>query len=161
MGMSLGTLFFVGPVFTGSRILPFRLSIPGVDTTASPIFEIILVIEVSLKKKLEFVNFTFSQFLLMFPTNTMYSGVTCFFISSSLCGIIQVKVLQHQMETVTDGLKSNKEIDARLDTLIKSHSKIGQYVKDLDDLLAYTCLVEFLTFGLNILSLLFAITTVI
>lgn len=65
------------------------------------------------------------------------------------------------METVADGLKSNKEIDAKLDILIESHTRIVQYVKDLDGLLAYTCLVEFLTFGLNILSLLFAVTTVI
>lgn len=65
------------------------------------------------------------------------------------------------METVTDGLKSNKDIDARLDTLIRSHTQIGQYVRDLDNLLAYPCLVEFLTFAMNILSLLFAVTTVI
>lgn len=110
---------------------------------------------------IQFTEFHIQQFFLMFPTNIMYSGVTCFFISSSLCGIIQVKVLQHQMETVADGLKSNKEIDARIDILIESHTRIVQYVRELDDLLAYTCLVEFLTFGLNILSLLFAITTVI
>lgn len=90
----------------------------------------------------------------------MYSGVTCFFISSSLCGIIQVKVLQQQMETVADGLESNKEIDAKIDILIENHTRIVQYVKDLDDLLAYTCLVEYLTFGMNILSLLFAITVI-
>lgn len=108
-----------------------------------------------------YITFHILQFFLMFPTNIMYSGVTCFFLSSSLCGIIQVKVLQHQMQTVTEGLKSNQEIDAKLDILIRSHTRIAEYVRDLDNLLAYPCLVEFLTFAMNILSLLFAITTVI
>lgn len=85
---------------------------------------------------------------------------TCFFISSSLFATIQIKVLQQQLKTLSEYSSDIARMDERLNLLIRTQQNIIKYVKELENLVAYCCLAEWLPFGIMIVILLFFLSTV-
>lgn len=85
---------------------------------------------------------------------------TCFFISSSLFATIQIKVLHRQLRTLREYSPDMKRLDERLNLLIRTQQNIIKYVEELENLVAYCCLAEWLPFGVMIVILLFFLSTV-
>lgn len=71
-----------------------------------------------------------------------------------------MKTLQQQLRTIKETSSSNEEIDEKLNRFIDIQMKIIEYIKDLNDLVAYICLADFLSFGMMLIALLFLLNTV-
>jgi odorant receptor len=89
-----------------------------------------------------------------------YIPFTCLFISSTLFGMIQMKALQHQLRTVKETSKDNEEINRKLNKFIETQNKVIEYIREINDLVGFICLVEFLSFGLMLIALLFLLSIV-
>lgn len=135
LGAFISTCFVVYPLFTAERGLPYGMWIPGVDNLESPQYEVLFVI----------------QAILTFPGCCMYIPFTSFFATCTLFGLIMMKKVQHQLKN----LKGNECLNAKLNSIIKEHSRVITYVHELNDLVTYICMEEFLSFGLMLCALLF------
>uniref|UniRef100_A0A182SXX9 Uncharacterized protein n=1 Tax=Anopheles maculatus TaxID=74869 RepID=A0A182SXX9_9DIPT len=141
LGAFISGCFVVYPLFTGQRGLPYGMFIPGVNNFDSPQYEI----------------FYLTQLVLTFPGCCMYIPYTSFFASSTLFGLVQIKTLQHQLRNFrSENLsESTTALNRKLQRLIEDHKRIIRYVQELNDLVTYICLIEFLSFGLMLCALLF------
>lgn len=74
--------------------------------------------------------------------------------------MIQIKTLQHQLRDVKESSENNKEIDEKLNEFIETQLKIIEYINDINDLVGFISLVEFLSFGLMLIALLFMLNIV-
>ncbi|XP_001864543.2 odorant receptor Or2 [Culex quinquefasciatus] len=140
LGAIISTCFVVYPLFAGGRELPYGMYIPGVNLFGTPQYEILF----------------FLQVILTFPGCCMYIPFTSFFASCTLFGLVQVKNIQHQLRKLRiEGLKPSKLIE-----IIKDHQRVIDYVHDLNSLVTYICLVEFLSFGMMLCALLFLLNII-
>ncbi|XP_029728040.2 odorant receptor Or2-like [Aedes albopictus] len=146
LGAFISACFVVYPLFTGERRLPYGMHIPGVNKFESPLYEILYVM----------------QAVLTFPGCCMYIPFTSFFASTSLFGLIQIKSLQHRLENFRQhgSGKSNKEQRSQLEAIISDHQRVIAYVGELNGLVTYICLVEFLSFGMMLCALLFLLVII-
>nr|ACH69146.1 odorant receptor 10 [Anopheles quadriannulatus] len=147
LGAFISGCFVVYPLFTGQRGLPYGMFIPGVNNFDSPQYEI----------------FYITQLVLTFPGCCMYIPYTSFFTSSTLFGLVQIKTLQHQLKTFRSSEMLNEStvvLNRKLQKLIEDHKRIIRYVQDLNDLVTYICLIEFLSFGLMLCALLFLLNII-
>ncbi|XP_035795692.1 odorant receptor Or2-like [Anopheles albimanus] len=148
LGAFISGCFVVYPLFTGQRRLPYGMFIPGVSNFQSPQYEI----------------FYITQLVLTFPGCCMYIPYTSFFATSTLFGLVQIKTLQHQLRTFrSTGSKLTRRtpaLDRQLKQFIEDHKRIIRYVQDLNGLVTYICLIEFLSFGLMLCALLFLLNII-
>ncbi|XP_049282937.1 odorant receptor Or2-like [Anopheles funestus] len=146
LGAVISSCFVIYPLFTGQRGLPYGMFIPGVNNFNSPQYEIIYL----------------TQMVLTFPGCCMYIPYTSFFASSTLFGLVQIKTLQHQLRNFrSENLaEKTKGLNRKLQKLIEDHKRIIRYVQDLNDLVTYICLIEFLSFGLMLCALLFLLNII-
>ncbi|XP_050085321.1 odorant receptor Or2-like [Anopheles aquasalis] len=148
LGAFISGCFVVYPLFTGQRSLPYGMFIPGVSNFESPQYEI----------------FYITQLVLTFPGCCMYIPYTSFFATSTLFGLVQIKTLQHQLRTFrSTGSKLARRtpaLDRQLKQFIEDHKRIIRYVQDLNGLVTYICLIEFLSFGLMLCALLFLLNII-
>uniref|UniRef100_A0AAG5D8E9 Odorant receptor n=1 Tax=Anopheles atroparvus TaxID=41427 RepID=A0AAG5D8E9_ANOAO len=146
LGAFISGCFVVYPLFTGQRGLPYGMFIPGVNNFDSPQYEI----------------FYITQLVLTVPGCCMYIPYTSFFTSSTLFGLVQIKTLQHQLRTfrLQDLGEGTAMLNRKLQKLISDHKRIIRYVQDLNDLVTYICLIEFLSFGLMLCALLFLLNII-
>lgn len=79
---------------------------------------------------------------------------SCFFISGTLLAMIQIKTLQHQLRTISKKFQGHKEIEKEMNRLIEFHKRLITFIEELNGLVAFLCLVEFLSFGLMLIALL-------
>ncbi|XP_035908756.1 odorant receptor Or2-like [Anopheles stephensi] len=146
LGAFISGCFVIYPLFTGQRGLPYGMFIPGVNNFDSPQYEIIYL----------------TQLVLTFPGCCMYIPYTSFFTSSTLFGLVQIKTLQHQLRNFrSENLhETTSTLNRKLQKLIEDHKRIIRYVQDLNDLVTYICLIEFLSFGLMLCALLFLLNII-
>lgn len=158
------SLFFCTYPFFSSKTLPYAIWIPGINVFKTPIYEILYIIQVwiiEMIRKFTTRVWPFSfQIILTAPGCHCYIPFTCFFISSTLFGIIQIKTLQHQLRNATESSRDNAEIDVKLNEFIKTQLRIVDYIKDINNLVGFICLVELLSFGLMLIALLFLLKIV-
>lgn len=94
------------------------------------------------------------QIFLTWPTCVSYMPFSCFFISGTLLAMIQIKTMQHQLRTISKTFNGNNEIDKELHRLIEFHKRLIEFIEELNSLVSFLCLVEFLSFGLMLIALL-------
>ncbi|XP_049549243.1 odorant receptor Or2-like [Anopheles darlingi] len=148
LGAFISGCFVVYPLFTGQRSLPYGMFIPGVSNFESPQYEIFYIM----------------QLVLTFPGCCMYIPYTSFFATSTLFGLVQIKTLQHQLRmfrsTGSNLGRRTPTLDRQLTKFIEDHKRIIRYVQDLNGLVTYICLIEFLSFGLMLCALLFLLNII-
>uniref|UniRef100_A0A182YRD2 Uncharacterized protein n=1 Tax=Anopheles stephensi TaxID=30069 RepID=A0A182YRD2_ANOST len=148
LGAFISGCFVIYPLFTGQRGLPYGMFIPGVNNFDSPQYEIIYL----------------TQLALTFPGCCMYIPYTSFFASSTLFGLVQIKTLQHQLRNFrSENLhEPTSTLNRKLQKLIEDHKRIIRWGEDIDlnDLVTYICLIEFLSFGLMLCALLFLLNII-
>ena len=142
LGIIISFFFCIYPLFTVERSLPYGVWIPLLDNYKSPVYEIMFTI----------------QIVLTAPSCHMYIPFTNFYTSSTLFGIIQIKALQQQLRTISDS--KDEVIEVKLDRYIEVHKRIINYVQELNFLVTYICFVEFMSFGLMLIALLFLLNIV-
>lgn len=142
LGVIISIFFCIYPLFTGERSLPYGIWVPFLNNYESPAYEILYAI----------------QIILTAPGCHMYIPFTNFYTSSTLFGIIQIKALRQQLRTIADSL--DEEVEVKLNRFIKVHKRIIKYVEDLNSFVTYTCFVEFMSFGLMLIALLFLLNIV-
>uniref|UniRef100_A0A182NZ91 Uncharacterized protein n=1 Tax=Anopheles dirus TaxID=7168 RepID=A0A182NZ91_9DIPT len=146
LGTVISSCFVTFPLFAGQRRLPYGMFIPGVDSFASPQYEILYVV----------------QAVLTCIGCCMHVPYTSFFACSTLFGLVQIKTLQHQLRTFKSGtLKGGADaLKRKLEKLVENHLRIVAYVKEINDLVTYICLIEFASFGLILCALLFLLNVI-
>ena len=142
LGVIISICFCIYPLFTGERSLPYGVWIPFLDNFKSPTYELLFAI----------------QIILTAPGCHMYIPFTNFYTSSTLFGIIQIKALKQQLKTTANS--DDEKVDDKLNRYIKVHQRIINYVDDLNSMVTYTCFVEFMSFGLMLIALLFLLNIV-
>uniref|UniRef100_A0A182YSY8 Uncharacterized protein n=2 Tax=Anopheles stephensi TaxID=30069 RepID=A0A182YSY8_ANOST len=120
--------------------------IPGISIFDTPLYEISYI----------------AQAVLTFPGCCMHVPYTSFFASGTLLGMIQIKTLQYRLKNFKSLISESdeKDIKRRLHKLIEDHLRIIRFVKDINDLVTYICLIEFLSFGLILCALLFLLNVI-
>ncbi|XP_055601037.1 odorant receptor Or2-like [Uranotaenia lowii] len=146
LGAIISTCYVVYPMFASQRELPYGMFIPGINNFASPLYEMLYVIQV----------------VLTFPGCCMYIPFTSFFASATLFGMVQIQTLQRQLRTFGEDIKEGdtKAITERITKFIEDHKRIITYVYELNSLVTYICLIEFLSFGLMLCALLFLLNII-
>uniref|UniRef100_A0A182S530 Uncharacterized protein n=1 Tax=Anopheles funestus TaxID=62324 RepID=A0A182S530_ANOFN len=146
LGAIISSCFVVYPLFTGERRLPYGMYIPGIKIFDSPQYEM----------------FYIAQAVLTFPGCCMHVPYTSFFASSTLLGMVQIKTLQHRLRNFRSGIPNEglSALKRKLHQLVEDHLRIIRYVKDINDLVTYICLIEFLSFGLILCALLFLLNVI-
>ncbi|KAL9921930.1 odorant receptor 43a [Glossina fuscipes fuscipes] len=139
----IGALIY--PLLCEGRVHPFGVAIPGVDMTASPIYEIFYIFQ--------------------FPTpiilTTMYMPFVSLFASFAIFAKTALKVLQHRMNSIfLYNYQTEEHQFAALTACITYYSRIARYVKNFNILVTYIVCVEFLLFGAIICSLLFCMNII-
>lgn len=142
IGLMISICFCIYPLFTGERSLPYGVWIPFLDSLKSPTYEIMYAI----------------QIILTAPGCHMYIPFTNFYTSSTLFGIIQIKALKQQLRTIADS--DDEEVDVKLNRYIEVHKRIINYVDELNSMVTYSCFIEFMSFGLMLIALLFLLNIV-
>ncbi|XP_058456978.1 odorant receptor Or2-like [Malaya genurostris] len=145
LALVVGTSYLTYPLFATGRILPYGFYVPGVEKFDSPQWEVLYIF----------------QFLLSFPGASMYIPFTSFFANCTVFGLIQLKTIEHQLQTfkkpaVNDDLGQY----ARLKSIIRQHQRVIVFVRELNSLVTNVCLIELLSFGLMVVALLFLIIVV-
>uniref|UniRef100_A0A182Q232 Uncharacterized protein n=1 Tax=Anopheles farauti TaxID=69004 RepID=A0A182Q232_9DIPT len=146
LGTVISCCFLTFPLFTGQRRLPYGMYIPGVNSFDSPQYELLYL----------------TQAILTPIGCCMHVPYTSFFASSTLFGLVQIKTLQHQLrnfrsDTANGGMRARKRA---LQKLVENHLRIIAYVKEINDLVTYICLVEFASFGMILCALLFLLNVI-
>ncbi|XP_058814907.1 odorant receptor Or2-like [Topomyia yanbarensis] len=141
MGAVISMCYVTYPLFTEGRGLPYGMFIPGVKIFESPQYEI----------------FYIAQVVFTFPGCCMYIPFTSFFASTTLFGLVQIKTLQRLLRTFkAAGNDENGEmLNSKVAKLIENHLRVIRYVRDLNSLVTYICLIEILSFGTILCALLF------
>jgi gustatory receptor len=144
LGAFISTCFVTYPLFASDRTLPYGVYIPFLDTMKSPTYEILFIV----------------QALLTFPGCCMYIPYTSFFATSTIFGLVQIKALKHDLRNINTGKDTNEAIDKKLSRCIEAQKKIIKYVEEINGLVEYICLFEFITFGVMLCALLFLLNIV-
>ncbi|KAL9708517.1 hypothetical protein quinque_012035 [Culex quinquefasciatus] len=146
LGAVISTCYVVYPLFTGTRSLPYGMFIPGVNNFKTPLYQIFFI----------------GQAVLTFPGCCMYIPFTSFFATTTLFGLVQIRTLQRQLRTFKDEVvKENRAlVESKLEKCIEDHKRIIRYVSDVDSLVTYICLIEFMSFGLMLCALLFLLNII-
>ncbi|XP_055600381.1 odorant receptor Or2-like [Uranotaenia lowii] len=142
LGAFISACFVVYPLFTEQGGLPYGMLIPGVDNFSSPQYEILYVLQV----------------LLTFPGCCMYIPFTSFFATCTLFGLIQIKLVQQRLKLfkgTDEVLESSSKNEVIISQIIEEHERAIIYVREMNSMVTYICLVEFLSFGLMLCALLF------
>ncbi|EDS40323.1 odorant receptor [Culex quinquefasciatus] len=138
--------YVVYPLFTGTRSLPYGMFIPGVNNFKAPLYQVFFI----------------GQAVLTFPGCCMYIPFTSFFATTTLFGLVQIQTLQRQLRTFKDEVvKENRTlVESKLEKCIEDHKRISRYVSDVNSLVTYICLIEFMSFGLMLCALLFLLNII-
>ncbi|XP_055550521.1 odorant receptor Or2-like [Wyeomyia smithii] len=141
LGAFISAGYVVYPLFAEGRRLPYGMYLPGFDHFQSPQYELLYL----------------AQVILTFPGCCMYIPYTSFFVTCSLFGQLQIKIVQHQLrELQTDKAK----IESRLVSIIKRHQQVIIYVRELNSLVTYICMMELVSFGTMLCALLFLLVII-
>ncbi|XP_058449441.1 odorant receptor Or2-like [Malaya genurostris] len=141
LGAFISACYVVYPLFTGGRGLPYGIFIPGVNNFDSPQWEVLYIAET----------------LLTFPGCCMYIPFTSFVASCTLFGMIQIKTVQHQLQTFK---KHGADKDCKLVSIIRQHQRVITFVHELNSFVTYICFVELLSFGTMLCALLFLLIVI-
>ncbi|XP_053697375.1 odorant receptor Or2-like [Sabethes cyaneus] len=141
LGAFISAGYVLYPLFAEDRRLPYGMFLPGFDNFKSPQYELIYLIQV----------------ILTFPGCCMYIPYTSFFVTCSLFGQLQIKVVQQQLR---DLQINKKQIDSRLTAVIKQHQRVIIYVRELNSLVTYICMLELASFGTMLCALLFLLVII-
>ena len=117
--------FLAYPLFASQRDLPFKMFFPYIDELKSPAYYFIYAYQI-------FITFIGSW---------MYVQFTTFFTTTSVFSLLQMKTLQHILNNIKQDDDTNEMIDKKLNECIRFHKKIIIYVKELNNFVAYMCLV--------------------
>uniref|UniRef100_A0A182VV01 Odorant receptor n=1 Tax=Anopheles minimus TaxID=112268 RepID=A0A182VV01_9DIPT len=76
--------------------------------------------------------------------------------------MVQIKTLQHRLRNFRSGVwnEGHSKLERKIHKLVEDHLRIIRYVKDINDLVTYICLIEFLSFGLILCALLFLLNVI-
>ncbi|KFB39839.1 odorant receptor 2 [Anopheles sinensis] len=145
LGAFISACFVTYPLFAPGRTLPYAVSIPGVDVLASPVYEVLFVLQV----------------YLTFPACCMYIPFTSFYATCTLFALVQIAALKQRLGRIRGGAPSageSRTLFVELKECLMYHKQIIQYVHDLNSLVTYICLLEFLSFGMMLCALLFLLS---
>ncbi|XP_053677285.1 odorant receptor Or2 [Anopheles nili] len=145
LGVFISACFVTYPLFVPGRGLPYSVSIPGIDVLASPTYEVLFVLQV----------------YLTFPACCMYIPFTSFYATCTLFALVQIAALKQRLgrlREATPGDISPGALFRELKACLKYHKQIITYVHDLNSLVTYLCLLEFLSFGMMLCALLFLLS---
>ncbi|XP_053692623.1 odorant receptor Or2-like [Sabethes cyaneus] len=145
LAMLVDVCILAYPLYIEERKLPFEIYVPFMDVRKSPSYEIAYAI----------------QALWLIPANCMYIPLSNFFFSATLFGLIQIKTLQHQLTVLKANTlrKCSINLNLTINKIIEDHLRIITYIEDINSLLGFICLVEFLLFEIMICVLLYHIFT--
>ncbi|XP_073847085.1 odorant receptor 43a-like isoform X2 [Musca autumnalis] len=132
------------PILTGTRTHPFGVSLPGIDSRASPYYEIFYLLQLHCPITL----------------SVLYMPFVSFFVTFASFGKTALQILQHRLKDI---FRNYDDDAARLDALkecVKYYDRLTRYIKVFDEMVTYIILVEFLLFGAIICSLLFCINII-
>ncbi|XP_013104815.2 odorant receptor 43a [Stomoxys calcitrans] len=137
----VGALIY--PLLCEGRVHPFGVALPGVDMTASPIYEIFYVL----------------QFSTPLALTIMYMPFVSLFASFAMFGKTALMILQHRLQNIW--LEEGDENKfAALRRCIKYYDRLTRYVYNFNSMVTYIVCVEFLLFGAIICSLLFCMNII-
>ncbi|XP_058121238.1 odorant receptor Or2 [Anopheles ziemanni] len=147
LGAFISACFVTYPLLAPGRTLPYAVSIPGVDVLASPVYEVLFVLQV----------------YLTFPACCMYIPFTSFYATCTLFALVQIAALKQRLGRIRAGAPSaagehTRTLFVELKECLMYHKQIIQYVHDLNSLVTYICLLEFLSFGMMLCALLFLLS---
>uniref|UniRef100_A0A182QJM0 Uncharacterized protein n=1 Tax=Anopheles farauti TaxID=69004 RepID=A0A182QJM0_9DIPT len=145
LGAFISACFVTYPLFVPGRGLPYGVTIPGVDVLATPTYEIVFVLQV----------------YLTFPACCMYIPFTSFYATCTLFALVQIAALKQRLgrlQVAKAKGTTGPSPFAELKECLKYHKQIIQYVQDLNSLVTYICLLEFLSFGMMLCALLFLLS---
>ncbi|XP_023304747.2 odorant receptor 43a [Lucilia cuprina] len=138
----IGALIY--PLLVDGRVHPFGVALPGVDMTASPVYEIFYIIQ--------------------FPTpmilTAMYMPFVSLFASFAMFGKSALMILQHKLQGICGDGKTEEEQFVALKDCIRYYNRMVSYTKNFNSLVTYIVFVEFLLFGTIICSLLFCMNII-
>ncbi|ETN60992.1 putative odorant receptor [Anopheles darlingi] len=144
LGAFISGCFVTYPLFAPGRVLPYGVSIPGVDVLASPTYEILFVLQV----------------YLTVPACCMYIPFTSFYATCTLFALVQIEALKQRLGRLHAFQADPRALFRELKECLKYHNQIIQYVHDQNSLVTYICLLEFLSFGMMLCALLFLLSIV-
>ncbi|XP_065079003.1 odorant receptor Or2-like [Ochlerotatus camptorhynchus] len=142
LGAFISACFVTYPLFSPDNGLPYGVYVPGVDVHASPIYEIVFLL----------------QIYLTFPACCMYIPFTSFYCTCTLFGLIRIAALKRFLEGIHEYNTSRQMLFARIKECLQYHNKIIKYVSDLNELVTYIFLLELLSFGMMLCALLFLLS---
>uniref|UniRef100_A0A087ZDB7 Putative odorant receptor n=1 Tax=Anopheles darlingi TaxID=43151 RepID=A0A087ZDB7_ANODA len=142
LGAFISGCFVTYPLFAPGRVLPYGVSIPGVDVLASPTYEILFVLQV----------------YLTVPACCMYIPFTSFYATCTLFALVQIEALKQRLGRLHAFQADPRALFRELKECLKYHNQIIQYVHDQNSLVTYICLLEFLSFGMMLCALLFLLS---
>nr|AID61210.1 odorant receptor [Calliphora stygia] len=138
----VGALIY--PLLCDGRVHPFGVALPGVDMTASPVYEIFYIIQ--------------------FPTplilTAMYMPFVSLFASFAMFGRTALMILQHKLQGICEDGRTEEQQYMALKASIKYYNRLVSYIKDFNSLVTYIVFVEFMLFGAIICSLLFCMNII-
>ncbi|XP_055640679.1 odorant receptor Or2-like [Toxorhynchites rutilus septentrionalis] len=143
LGAFISVCFVTYPLFSQENVLPYGVYAPGVDVHATPIYEIVFVLQV----------------YLTFPACCMYIPFTSFYCTCTLFGLIRIDALKRSLKRLHEFSHIDRTLQAKLKECFEYHKGIIKYVSDLNELVTYIFLLEFLSFGLMLCALLFLLST--
>ncbi|XP_055599245.1 odorant receptor Or2-like [Uranotaenia lowii] len=142
LGAFISACFVTYPLFSPGNGLPYGMFVPGVDVHASPIYEIVFAL----------------QIYLTIPACCMYIPFTSFYCTSALFGLVRISALKRSLERIQQFNDSESSLLAKLKECFRKHKDVIKYVADLNGLVTYIFLLEFLSFGLMLCALLFLLS---
>ncbi|XP_055597728.1 odorant receptor Or2-like [Uranotaenia lowii] len=142
LGLIISVFYVMYPLFSPGKKLPYGIYIPGVDVYQSPCYEVVYVVQV----------------YLTFPACCMYIPFTSFFCTSALFGLVRISALKLSLERIQEHNSSEKSLLNKMKECFQYHKDVIKYVTDLNELVTYIFLLEFLSFGTMLCILLFLLS---
>ncbi|XP_035741910.1 odorant receptor 85c-like [Vespa mandarinia] len=141
---SIGVTFFLSfALFTQERQLILKMELPF-DTTKSPIYELINVI----------------QFIQEFMAASMSSMLSALLVTLILHVDGQVEIICRQLSDISSIIRKGEYNSEILKILIYKHQRIIAFTDNIENIFTYIALIQFLSNTLVICSLGFMIVTV-
>ncbi|XP_058447700.1 odorant receptor Or2-like [Malaya genurostris] len=139
LGAFISACFVTYPLFSAEHVLPYGVFVPGVDVHATPIYEIVFIL----------------QIYLTFPACCMYIPFTSFYCTCSQFGLVRIAALKQSLQKLHQHNWSEQALFTKLKQCLEYHKEIIKYVNDLNELVTYIFLLELLSFGMMLCALLF------
>ncbi|TMW43417.1 hypothetical protein DOY81_011503 [Sarcophaga bullata] len=138
----VGALIY--PLLVEGRVHPFGVALPGVDMTATPVYEIFYVMQ--------------------FPTplilTAMYMPFVSLFASFAMFGKTALMILQHRLQSICNDANTEEQQYKALKECIAYYNRLVSYIENFNSLVTYIVFVEFVLFGTIICSLLFCMNII-